>query len=79
METNLTINLILKKYASGKSSIFSDEEDQTLTRHQAEMILIEIEWKKKFERRLFSSYFKAQKQGYLTLSLRILEFYFSEL
>lgn len=55
------------------------KKDQILTRHQREIILIENEWKKTFERSLFSSDFNSQRQGYLTLPLRILYFDFFDL
>lgn len=43
------------------------------------MILIESEWKNKFEMSLFPSNFNLLKQGYLALPLRILDFDFSDL
>lgn len=68
--------IIKNNYNGNAHFLVIKKKDQSLTRHQREMILMEIEWKKKLERSLFSLFFNSQKQRYWILSLGILDFDF---
>lgn len=56
--------IIKNNYNGNAHFLVIKKKDQSLTRHQREIILMEIEWKKKFGRSLFSLDFNSQNQGY---------------